>query len=460
MSPVATVMEALKLKHEQNMEVIDRLYGEIKSLRAKARSLEMQIRHGEILRGEREEEGEGEEKRGNHHRSSSGRGHRRRDGYDDDGDDDDRDGRYESDEGGEVRRRRRRDRRYDDRDGDGDDVDDDRERDRRYDDRESRRGKARRDDGDDNDSVSISSSQLYRGGGGRGGRASSSSFIISPQLQADQERYLQRLKESQRRETQQQLAQSRHETMVAQRFMRASQRDNLSGSSEFTGMRQREEEAEIRNARRKNIKEEKQRKQQEEEERRKSVQREKLALLQAKIESGEQLSWQEMEDRNRNEREARAVARREELEASAQSFEPAKGSDGVHRRLNKEKFYPDFYGPPKPFVAEEPEKVVEKLKRQQDLFLQQNQKILADQKKERREAAAKLLGASTSKTFENVTYHGTEGMVNRLIDSKQKQLTREKERAAKEQEVCVVTSYYFIAIYFDILYINTFSTCC
>ena len=108
--------------------------------------------------------------------------------------------------------------------------------------------------------------------------------------------------------------------------------------------------------------------------------------------------------------------------------------------MTKEKFYPDFYGPPKPFVAEEPEKVVEKLKRQQDLFVQQNKKILEDQKKERREAAAKLLGASTSKTFENVTYHGTEGMVNRLIDSKQKQLMREKERTAKEQEVIVTTT--------------------
>ena len=106
-----------------------------------------------------------------------------------------------------------------------------------------------------------------------------------------------------------------------------------------------------------------------------------------------------------------------------------------HRRLTKEKFYPDFYGPPKPFVAEDPEKVVEKLRRQQELFQQQNQKVLEEQKKERREAAAKLLGASTSKTFENVTYHGTEGMVNRLIDSKQKQLVREKQRAAEEQEV-------------------------
>ena len=92
--------------------------------------------------------------------------------------------------------------------------------------------------------------------------------------------------------------------MVAQRFVRASQRD-LGSSSEFTGMRQREGEAEIRNARRKSLKEEKQRKQQEEEDRQKMVQREKLMLLQAKIESGEQLSWQEMEDRNRNEREAR-----------------------------------------------------------------------------------------------------------------------------------------------------------
>ena len=70
-------------------------------------------------------------------------------------------------------------------------------------------------------------------------------------------------------------------------------------------MRQREGEAEVRNARRKSLKEEKQRKQQEEEERQRLVQREKLLLLHAKIESGEQLSWQEMEDRNRNEREAR-----------------------------------------------------------------------------------------------------------------------------------------------------------
>ena len=92
--------------------------------------------------------------------------------------------------------------------------------------------------------------------------------------------------------------------MLAQRFVRASQRD-LGSSSEFTGMRQREGEAEVRNARRKRIQEEKQRKQEEEEARQKMIQREKIALLQAKIESGEQLSWQEIEDRNRNEREAR-----------------------------------------------------------------------------------------------------------------------------------------------------------
>ena len=82
----------------------------------------------------------------------------------------------------------------------------------------------------------------------------------------------------------------------------------------------------------------------------------------------------------------------------------------LHSRLTKEKFYPDFYGPPKPFIAEDPEKVVEKLRRQQELFTQQNQKVLEDRKKEQREAAAKLLGASTSKTFDNVTYHGTEGI--------------------------------------------------
>ena len=92
--------------------------------------------------------------------------------------------------------------------------------------------------------------------------------------------------------------------MVAQRFMRASQRD-LGSSSEFTGMRQREGEAEVRNAKRQREKEEKQRRKMEEEERAKQGQKEKLSLLQAKVESGEQLSWQEIEDRNRNDREAR-----------------------------------------------------------------------------------------------------------------------------------------------------------
>ena len=70
-------------------------------------------------------------------------------------------------------------------------------------------------------------------------------------------------------------------------------------------MRQREGEAEVRNARRRCLNEEKQRRLQEEEERPKLAQREKALLLQAKVEAGEQLSWQEMEDRNRNDREAR-----------------------------------------------------------------------------------------------------------------------------------------------------------
>ena len=142
------------------------------------------------------------------------------------------------------------------------------------------------------------------------------------------------------------------------------------------------------------------------------------------------------EDRERKERDARERTKREELLASVTSFEPSKGSDGVQRRLNKEKHFPDFHGvqEKKTFTAEDPAAVVDKLARQQEEFAQQlerNKQFLEDQKKMRHAAEARNAAAVT-KTVADETFHGTEAMVERAVAAKAKAL--EKERLRKEAE--------------------------
>jgi hypothetical protein len=107
-------------------------------------------------------------------------------------------------------------------------------------------------------------------------------------------------------------------------------------------MKEREDLAEKRGQERdkKTKAKEDERKQQEAEKEQKEKQRHQALL--AKVASGETLTWQEMEERHRQEREARVAVRCEELRASATGFEPAKASEGRHRRLSMEKFYPDF----------------------------------------------------------------------------------------------------------------------
>ena len=189
---------------------------------------------------------------------------------------------------------------------------------------------------------------------------------------------------------------------------------------EFIGLKQRDEMSEVRaEARKERLKahEENQRREREEKERRDKERR--LA-----------------EGVERKEREKREKAQREELLASVSSFEPRKGSDGVARRLAKEKHYPDVYNPqePKPFTAEDPAGVLEKLSRKQEAFKQQlerTKQFNEDQKKLRLAAEAHNAVAVTKKVADE-TFHGTEAMVERAAAAKAKAM--EKERLRKEAE--------------------------
>ena len=179
MSPVATVMEALKLKHEQNIEVIERLHREKRSLESKARSLEMQILHGTSPDDDRAQ-------------------HKARrfhvEGHDLEADGEGGDDRHYSEEqkgdDGHVQRRPMS----------------------TY--------------GSSSNNVRGSRGEGLPRGGVRGSRSLSAdswrsgSFDISPQLQADQERYLQRIHESKRREEERRREQKLHEDAVADRFLK------------------------------------------------------------------------------------------------------------------------------------------------------------------------------------------------------------------------------------------------
>ena len=190
MSPVATVMEALKLKHEQNMEVIERLHREKRSLESKARSLEMQILHGTSPSEER-----ALQQKQQRARQFSVEGH----DLEADGDGDDQ---YYSDErkgeGGRGHSQRRPSSTHDNA-------------------RSSRGGGAGPQRGGVRGSRSLSADSWRSG-----------SFEISPQLQADQERYLQRIHESKRREEELRREQKLHEDAVAERFLKVRNRLSLS----------------------------------------------------------------------------------------------------------------------------------------------------------------------------------------------------------------------------------------
>ena len=167
-------------------------------------------------------------------------------------------------------------------------------------------------------------------------------FEISSQLQLDQMKFKRRVYESKQREDDVRVEQQKYEDEINERYLRASLVSSKEG--EFVGMKEREAAAEQRKAIRvSKIKENEEKKKREELEKERKNKEKHVALL-AKIEAGEKLTWTEMEDRKKHEREARMVSRREELRAMSLGFEPAKGSDGRIRRRTTEKFYPHLYG--------------------------------------------------------------------------------------------------------------------
>ena len=167
-------------------------------------------------------------------------------------------------------------------------------------------------------------------------------FEISSQLQLDQMKFKRRVYESKQREDDLRVEQQKYEDQTNERYLRASLVSSTEG--EFAGMKERVLAAEQRKAIRVGkLKEKEEKKKREELEKEKKDKEKHLALL-AKIEAGEKLTWTEMEDRKKHEREARVITRREELRAMSLGFEPSKGSDGRVRRRTIEKFYPNLYG--------------------------------------------------------------------------------------------------------------------
>jgi len=155
-------------------------------------------------------------------------------------------------------------------------------------------------------------------------------------------RYKQRVAEAKGREDAAHEAELKHRQEQDARLKRATELP--ADGAAFAGMREREEEAARRRKQRLDkvhAEAEQQRQQKEEQER---AEKERHHALLAKIEAGEKLTWQEMEERKKHARAARVTSRVEELKAASTGFVPAKGSEGRHRQRTMEKFYPQFYG--------------------------------------------------------------------------------------------------------------------